>query len=98
MFAVYRIKLEEYRSGGNWLDDGCLYGTQLHMVEREAERRKMVAGLDHDTIRASKPEIVVVHETFLRDLKTTPVMSSLKGTHPADMGLLQEYKQNKSIH
>jgi hypothetical protein len=92
MYCVYRIKIEEYRPGFGWADDGCIYSLDKVKLEEEAQRRVMTTHHDHERVRSGKMEIVIVHETFLRDLKTTPVLSTLEGTHPADEGTLLEHK------
>jgi hypothetical protein len=91
MYAVYRIEIEEYSPGIGWIDDGCIYSTDKIKAEREAQRRLLTCNCNQERSRASQAKIVVVHETFLRDLKTTPVLSTIKGLHPADRGLLKEY-------
>ena len=93
MYCVYRVCMKEYLPGVGWIDDGCIYSTQQYLVEKERERRIAMAGYQEaGNYHGSKAEIVVVHETFLSSLKTTPVLSTMKGTHPADQGLLSDKK------
>lgn len=93
MFAVYRIQIEEYQPGFGWVDDGYLYSTDQIKLKTEVERRLTSCYFNQERVRAGSSQIVVVHETFLRDLKTTPVLSTVKGMHPADLGPLKEYKE-----
>ena len=84
--------MKEYIPGMGWVDDGYIYSAQQFSVEAERERRRLSCYQESGNVHGSKAEIVVVHETFLRDLKTTPVLSTVKGKHPADQGLLEDYK------
>jgi hypothetical protein len=93
MYAVYRIQIEEYQPGFGWIDDGCVYSTDQIKLKNEVERRLTSCYHNQERVRAGTSQIVVVHETFLRDLKTTPVLSTMKGFHPADLGLLKDYKE-----
>jgi hypothetical protein len=98
MYCVYRIFIEEYFPGRGWCDDGYIYGTDRLKVQKEAERRVMLCYNGQERTRAGEPKIVVVHETFLRDLKRTPVLSTIKGLHPADMGFLSDYNASRRSH
>ena len=88
MYCVYRIRIEEYWPGSGWTDDGCIYSADKVKLEREARRRLAQCRYDTGKFRAGKVEIVLVHETFLHELKTNPVLSTLVGPHPADKGAL----------
>lgn len=92
MYCVFRIKLEEYVPGQGWVDDGAIYSIDQIKLKNEVERRLTSCYFSQERVQAGKQEIVRVHETFLRDLKTTPVLSTIKGLHPADQGTLEEYK------
>jgi hypothetical protein len=91
MYCVYRILVEEYVPGKGWCDDGYLYSTDKAMLQSEAWCRVTAWRHDRERFRCGDAKIVVVHETFLRDLKITPVLSTIQGTHPADFGLMREY-------
>lgn len=91
MYCVYRIFLEEHVPGKGWCDDGYIYSTDKIKLQQEAERRATACFHDKERVRYGGAKIVVVHETFLRDLKITPVLSTVQGIHPADFGLMYEY-------
>lgn len=93
MFAAYRVQIEEYVPGQGWVDDGYLYSPDQIKLKAEVERRLTSCYFNQERVRASEEKIVIVHETFLRDLKTTPVLSTIKGLHPADQGTLEEHKK-----
>lgn len=92
MYAVYRVCMKEYIPGVGWIDDGCIYSTQEHVVEQERDRRKNLFYQESGNAHGSIAEIVIVHESFLRDLHIHPILSTMKGPHPADQGLLSEHK------
>lgn len=93
MYACYRVKMEEHIPGFGWKDDGFIYCLDQHPLQKEVERRNLHAFSDGMNVKSSKPEIVIIHKSFLEDLKRTPVLASLQGTHPADQGPLPSYRE-----
>jgi hypothetical protein len=98
MFCVFRIRMSEYKPGTGWIDDGYIYGVDRSAVERERQRRLTTCYHEAEKAEGSSAEIVIVHESFLRDLKITPVLSTIRGSHPADQGTLQNYKETIKPH
>lgn len=95
MYCTYRVEIQEYRPGQGWVDDGCLYSTDKLKLNAEVNRRITTCYCEQEKVRASDSKIVVVHETFLRDLKRTPVLSTMYGHHPADLGELADYNKKR---
>lgn len=93
MFAVYRVKVEEYIPGQGWAGDGFLYSPDKVRLEAEVERRLLSCGFNQQRARAGEPEIVKVHPTFLNELKKSSVIATAWDIHPADQGTLQDHKK-----
>jgi hypothetical protein len=90
MYCVFRIRMEEYIPGLGYQDDGCIYSLNKIALVAEAERRTHVFAQGGEKVKANSMEIVIVHESFLANLRFTPVLSTTNGKHPADQGTLAE--------
>ena len=100
MYACYRVQMKEYDAVRGWVDDGYIYSLDEYLLMEERDRRIRCAAPSpsyDDIVEGGLPEIVAIHESLARDLGRTPVLATVKGTHPADQGVKPSIKREQNL-